>query len=161
WLHELMIHATYDETGVAGLKILYPNGRIKHAGLLLGIRGGVGRAHYNFNSRDQGRDMRLAITQNFSAVSIDCLAIRKEVFENVGGFDTEAFPSSFADVDLCLRLREAGYRNVWTPWAEIVQSDKPAASDVGELDRLRRKWNDAFERDPYFNPNFSNESEDF
>ncbi len=160
WLREVVGHALQKPTGAVGAKILYPDRTIKHAGLLLGIKNGVGRAHHHFPASHYGNNMRLSITQNFSAVSAECLTIQKEVFESVGGFDAENFPAVYADVDLCLRLLEKGYRNVWTPWAELIQSSKPAQSE-DELRRLRKKWSKYFESDPYYNPNLSNDSDDF
>ena len=161
WLDEAVSVALQKEVGAVGVKLLYPNRRIKHAGLILGIRGGVGRAHHNFGFRHYGNNMRLSITQNFSAVSIDCMAIRRDVFESVDGFEDVIFPNEYGDVDLCLRLREKGYRNVWTPWAELVQSNKPGEANGIELERLRKRWREFFEKDPYYNPNLSNESDDF
>ncbi|MBC7900227.1 MAG: glycosyltransferase [Saprospiraceae bacterium] len=161
WLRELVSQAIQQEIGAVGAKIFYPGGKIKHAGLITGIRNNIGRAHYKFHKQDMGNFMRLHVTQNFAAVSAECLTIRKEVFDSVCGFDAENFPSAYGDVDLCLRLLEKGYRNVWTPWAELIQSNEPAEGNETELARLREKWTKYFVNDPYFNPNFSNESDDF
>lgn len=161
WLRELVARAMQKTTGAAGGKILFLDRTIKHAGLLTGIADGVGRAHYRFSDGHFGYNMRLSVEQNFSAVSADCLAIRKKLFDAAGGFDAGDFPSVYADVDLCLRLRESGYRNVWTPWAEVVQSGAPPVPDGAELARLKEKWPAYFEKDPYFNVNLSNESDDF
>ncbi len=160
WLREAVSHAIRKDIGAVGVKISYPDGRIKHAGLILGIRNGVGRAQHHRDSDDY-ENIRLGVSQNFSAVSIECLTVRREVFESVGGFDAENFPTGYADVDLCLRLLEKGYRNVWTPWAELIQSNEPSETKGIELERLGERWSELFERDRYFNPNLSNRSTDY
>ena len=75
-------------------------------------------------------------------------------------FDAENFPAIFGDVDLCLRLLEAGYRNVWTPWAEIVQTDSTERGSAEELEKLKKTWPNYFENDPFYNPNLTLETED-
>ncbi len=159
WLDVLTGHTIQKNTGAVGARIIYPNKRIKHAGFILGLENGVGRPNHNALSTLPGLFRRLDLAQNFSAVSIDCLAIKKSVFDEIGGFDTGNFPNIYADVDLCLRLLEAGCRNVWTPWAQVVQPDDPKES-VDELEILKKKWAGYFEHDPYYNPNLTLETED-
>lgn len=161
WLKEVTSHAIQPGVGAVGGKVVFPDNRIKHAGLLLGIGGGVARAHYRFHKFDLGSFMRLHVVQNFAAVSVEFMVIRKDVFESVGGFDDADFPESGADINLCLRLRAAGLRNVWTPWAEIIQSSPASAVETNALEKLRSKWPTAFEEDPFFNPNLSKETADF
>lgn len=161
WLREMAGIAMQNGVGTVGGKVVTPKGRVKHAGFLLGVGDGVGRAHAGFHKYDLGSFMRLHVTQNFAAVSVEFMAIRKNIFEEVNGFDAENFPDSGADIDLCLRLREKGYRTVWTPWAEIAQASGPRIFDRETIKRLQSKWKPIFERDPYFNPNFSIESSDF
>lgn len=161
WLTELSAIAVQDGVGAVSGKIVTPRNRIKYAGFLLGVGNGIGRAHYGFHKFDLGSFMRLHVVQNFSAVSVELMAIRKALFEEVGGFDTENFPDSGADVDLCLRLREQGYRIVWTPWAEISQASVPIPFDQDAVEKLRAMWPDVFESDPYFNRNLSNGAGDF
>ncbi len=148
------------EVGAVGAKLVYPDGIIKSAGLVIGLRGGVGSLFQGKKSTDLGNSYRLAVIQNVSAVPVDCLMVRRSVFDEIGGFDAESFPDSCGDVDLCLRLLEKGYRNVWTPWAEIVQSSRNEELDKQSLERLKVRWPDQFRLDKYFNPNLSLESVD-
>ncbi len=157
WLSELVGIAIQEKTGAVGAKIIRADNRIKHAGLILGTLGGIGRAHFGSHKDDPGDFVRLHVTQNFSAVSADCMVIRKKLFDEVGGFDTHIFPDALADVDLCLRLMQNGYRNVWTPWSVVTQTSEPAEPSDKEIESLRSKWSGIFLRDPYYNPNFSNE----
>lgn len=161
WLGELVSSAVQEKIGAVGSKIVYPDNRIKHAGLFIGIDGGIGRAHYGFHKDDPGEFVRLHVTQNFSAVSVECMVIEKEVFEAVGGFDVVNFPNELGDVDLCIRLIEKGYRNVWTPWSIVTQNSEPNGASDKEMERLRLKWPAFFERDPYYNPNFCNRDAQF
>lgn len=160
WVEELAVRAMLDGVGAVGGKIADAGDRILHAGYLLGVVGGVGRAHYGYPADFYGEFVRLAVDQNFSAVSADLMAVRRERFLEVGGFNASDFPHSGADIDLCLRLAASGHRTVWTPWASIT-ADTVRPVPSGEcLDRLRERWPDAFERDPYYNPNLTLENED-
>ncbi len=161
WLKELTSHALRNDIGAVGAKIYYPDTTIKHAGFLLGINNGIGISHHHFPKISTGNFVRLQVTQNFCAVSIDCLTIKKELFESVEGFDTTNFPNQYGDVDLCLRLKEKGFRNVWTPWAEFTQPEDYKSNDEDELNSLKKRWKPFFDNDPYFNPNFSNETDNF
>jgi cellulose synthase/poly-beta-1,6-N-acetylglucosamine synthase-like glycosyltransferase len=112
--------------------------------------------------RIHGYGGRVGLVQNVSAVSGDCLAVRGDVFREVGGFDGQTFPRALADVDLCLRVMQAGYRNVWTPYAEILSSgllSAEAASEGAEMEEaitsFRERWGTRFETDPFHNPNLS------
>ena len=157
----LIGHAIQTGTGAAGAKIVYPNKRIKHAGFILGVNGVIGSAYRNALSIAPGMFCRLDLARNVSAVSIDCLAVTRSGFDQRGGFDVVNFPEVYGDVDLCLRLIELGYTNVWTPWAEIVQEAGAVRESSEELERLIEKWPVYFESDPYYNPNLTLEGEDF
>lgn len=160
WAEELAVRAMLDGVGAVGGKIADAGCRILHTGYLLGVAGGVGRAHYGYPADFYGEFVRLAVDQNFSAVSVDLMAVRRELFLEVGGFKASDFPHSGADIDLCLRLAASGHRTVWTPWASIT-ADAVRPVPSGEcLDRLRERWPDAFERDPFYNPNLTLENED-
>jgi O-antigen biosynthesis protein len=161
WLNVLVGHALHNNVGAVGAKILLDDGTVKHAGYILGINDGVGRAHYRFRADEYGNYMRLVVDQNFSAVSVDCMIIQKRIFQQVGGFDNVSFPNCFADIDLCLRLQRWGYRIVWTPWATMVQSGEERVNCEAELSELRRRWPDVFRRDPYYNPNLTSNKEDY
>lgn len=161
WLKELAAIALQSGVGAVSGKVVTRKNRIKHAGFLLGVGDGISRAHFGFHKYDLGSFMRLHVVQNFSAVSVELMAIRKSVFEEAGGFDCDTFPASGADVDLCLRLREKGLRIVWTPWAEMIQVSEPRRFESEAVEKLRSKWPGVFERDPHFNPNLSNDAADF
>ncbi len=161
WLTEAVSQAIQKDAGAVGIKVVYTNNTIKHGGLILGINGGLGRAHHKFPGPNHGYALRLKMTQNFSAVAIDCLTIRRSIFDEAGGFNNLDFPDSYGDVDLCLRLLEKGYRNVWTPWAEIMQGDGRTIKNHSELNKLKEKWAKYFIRDPFYNPNLTRESEVF
>jgi glycosyltransferase involved in cell wall biosynthesis len=160
WLTESVSIAIQKDIGAVGSKVLYPDGRIKHAGYILGINEGIGRAYRGAGASDPGRNMRLAVAQNVSAVSVDCMAIRRDVFEGSRGFD-EVFGDSHADVDLCLRLLSKGYRNVWTPWSTLKQSSGLELKNNAGLRALVRRWQELFDNDPYYNPNLTRNSEDY
>lgn len=164
WLKELVSFAIQKEIGAVGAKLLYKNETILHGGLLIGINDSVGIAHHNLPRDKNGYLMRAQIINNFSAVSVSCLAMRHELFTE---FDAENFPNKFFDVDLCLKLLSQGFRNVFAPYAELMQIDERRILNVQkkgsekELVIFRQKWSDLCEKDPFYNPNLSKESEVF
>ena len=160
WVRELSGRASLSGVGAVGVKIVDKRACIIHAGYFLGIMNGVGRAHHQYPAKDVGEFIRLAADQNFSAVSARFMAIRREVFESINGFNDSDFPEFYADIDLCLRLKDKGYRTAWTPWVEVVQKTDDILPMNSELERLKVKWSDVFENDPYYNPNLTLEAED-
>src|SRR5690606_713782 len=103
---------------------------------------------------------RLQVEQNYSALSSDCLMIHREVFQQIGGFDEAPLLARWADVDLCLRLQQAGYINVWTPRVQLLMDAPPeVASTVAEDDALYERWLPVIARDPAYNPGFSLQAE--
>lgn len=157
---ELIGLAIQPETGAVGAKLLYPDKTIKFAGFVIGYRGAIGRAHHTFPASRLGNSYRLAVTQNVSAVSASGLMIMRSVFESVGGFTSDALPDNYSDIDLCYRLLQNGYRNVWTPWAEFVQTGKLLPEAIDELEQLKLRCPEIFKNDPYYNPNLSLKTED-
>ncbi len=119
WLSEMVSWAAQDDIGCVGAKLYYPNNKIQHAGVILGVGGVAGHSHKYSHRADPGYFGRLKILQNLSAVTGACLLVRKEVFLKVGGLNEDALKVAFNDVDLCLKVRRAGYSNVWTPYAEL------------------------------------------
>ena len=117
WLKEMVSHALRPEIGAVGAKLLYPDDTVQHGGVLLGVGGVAGHAHKYFHASDNGYFCRASLIQNFSAVTAACLVVTKKLYDEVGGFDEENLTIAFNDVDFCLRLHEAGYRNIWTPYA--------------------------------------------
>ena len=166
WLRELVSHAWRAEVGAVGAKILLPNGFIKHAGFIIGINRLVGNAHFLLLEADPGYFARAQVINNFSAVSAECLAIRRSLFWQISGFDETNLPNALFDVDLCLRLQENGYRIVWTPHAELRIIDLMKTSENGsvsanESSYFKRRWRKIIEKDPFYNPNLTRRFEDF
>ncbi|MCL2895335.1 glycosyltransferase [Brenneria tiliae] len=168
WLDNLLNHALRPEVGIVGAKLVYPDRRIQHGGVILGLRG---PAEHPFNGDPMdaaGYMQRLQVDQNYSVVTAACLLIRKSVYQQVGGLDEQAFKVSYNDVDLCLKVREAGYLTVWTPYAVVMHegsvSQKKVDTAVAEAKRQRfaaeqdamyQKWLPVIARDPAYNTNLS------
>jgi O-antigen biosynthesis protein len=157
WLDELASHALRPEVGVVGGKVFDPSGSIREAGLVLGLNGVASSAYRGAPSGATGQMNRLMLTQNVSAVSSTCIAIRKDLFKGIGGFDL-TLPSSICSVDLCLRLRELGYLIVWTPFAEFYASEEAGQQEKlseARVSALRQHWARWLDSDPCYNPNLS------
>jgi GT2 family glycosyltransferase len=171
WLEEMVALATRPEVGCVGAKLLYPDGRIQHAGVYLGFAG-LAVHGYRFAARNaSGQLNRMSTIQNVTAVTAACLVIRKDVFDQVGGFDERELKVALNDLDLCLKVRAAGYLNLWTPFAELVHHESitrgrdTRASEARRLGQernvLRARWGEALFRDPYYSPNLTDVYEDF
>lgn len=171
WLEEMLMFVQRKDVGVAGMMLYYPDNTIQHAGVILGIGGVAGHSHKYFKRGDYGYSSRLTIAQNLSAVTAAAMMIRRDVFEEVSGLD-ETFAVAFNDVDLCLRIRKAGYNIVWTPYAEAYhyESKSRGPEDTpekqqrfkGECDKFHARWDYVLDSgDPYYNPNLTLEKEDF
>lgn len=158
WLSSLVEHAQRPEVGAASGRLLYPDGTIQHAGLIIGMGGVAGHAFRYCPPEYPGYFGMSVVTRNYSAVTGACMMVRRSVFEQVGGFDEE-LGVAYNDVDFCLRLREAGYLIVYTPYAELVHYEsvtRGLGSDGDEHKTMLRRWRKLFEDgDPYFNPNLS------
>lgn len=171
WLDEMVRQVVRPEIGCVGAKLFYPNDTIQHAGVILGIGGVAGHSHKYFHRNAPGYFTRLHLAHNLSAVTGACLLVRKAVFEEVGGLDAENLAVAFNDVDFCLRVREAGYRNLWTPYAELYhhESVSRGADDTSakraraqaEAEYMQRTWGEALYSDPAYNPNLTLAHEDF
>ncbi|MDH3317872.1 MAG: glycosyltransferase family 2 protein [Gammaproteobacteria bacterium] len=171
WLDELVSHACREEIGCVGAKLLYPNGRIQHAGVICGIGGIAGHSHRYFPETDGGYFSRLLLIQNLSAVTAACLAVRRDVWQSAGGMNEADLPVAFNDVDFCLRVRQAGLRNLWTPYALLRHHESASrGSDIAprdkkryfqEIDYMRSRWGNYLHRDPYYSPHLSLKREDF
>jgi O-antigen biosynthesis protein len=120
WLEALVAQAVRPEVGAVGARLLYPYGGIQHAGLAIGIMHGVG--HPQRHTFDSGYWNWSRVTRNVSAVTGACMAIRKSVFQELGGFDS-SFPVNYNDADLCLRAREAGYEVIYEPAALLRHAE--------------------------------------
>lgn len=174
WLEAMLMYAQRADVGAVGAKLYYGDHTIQHAGIVLGLGAHrtAGHTHYKINHDNLGYMGRLCYAQNVSAVTGACLMVRRSVFEELGGLD-ESFKIALNDVDFCLRLREKGYLNVFTPFAELyhfesasrgidIQDEKKAKRYEEEAEHFRTKWKEILEKgDPYYNPNFSLDYSDY
>jgi glycosyltransferase involved in cell wall biosynthesis len=170
WLSEMVSHALRPEVGAVGARLCYPDGTLQHAGVILGIRGIAGHAHRYLKRYQHGYFGRASIIQSYCAVTAACLVVRKEVFKKVGGFN-EALQVAFNDVDFCLRVREAGYRNIYTPYAELYhhESATRGLEDTSEKQLrftqestyMKQLWGHLLINDPAYSPNLTLEHQDF
>ncbi|TMJ01353.1 MAG: glycosyltransferase [Alphaproteobacteria bacterium] len=170
WLAEMAVLAMRPDVGCVGAKLLYPDGRIQHAGIVIGLGGVAGHGHRFARGNDPGYLGRLRTVQNVSAVTAACLLVRKQVFDQVNGLD-ESLTVAFNDVDFCLRVRAAGYLNVWTPFAELTHHESAsrgrdltpskARRFASEYATMQRRWGAALLRDPYYSPHLTYDREDF
>ncbi|MFM2091612.1 MAG: hypothetical protein RLZZ127_2101, partial [Planctomycetota bacterium] len=171
WLREMVSLAIRPEIGCVGAKLLYPDGTLQHAGVVTGLGGVAGHSHKYMPADTPGYFRRLAMVHEVSAVTAACLVVRRSVFEQVKGLDEANLSVAFNDVDFCLRVREAGYRNLWTPWAELIHHEsksRGADTQGGKLRRfqrelayMQRRWDGILDRDPFYSPNLTLGSEDF
>jgi GT2 family glycosyltransferase len=164
WLQELVGHACRSEVGAVGAKLLFRDGTLQHGGVILGANGIAEHPFTGLAADRAGYMMRAGLTQNISAVTGACLVCRREIFQAAGGFEMVNLGVAFNDVDFCLRLSEAGYRNVWTPYARLYHEGSKtrgrdgAADKRGRLDKemhyMRNRWSQVLQRDPNYNPAF-------
>jgi len=165
WLEEMVSVALQPGVGAVGAKLFYPDGRVQHGGVLVGLHGAADHAYAGAPGNSPGYAQQLLVRREVSAVTAACLVVRRALYLEVGGLDEEAFPVSFNDVDFCLKLRERGYRNVWTPHARLMHHESASRGKAlrleqkaradRELAALRTRWADALLDDPYHSPNLS------
>lgn len=171
WLSIMVQQAMRDDVGAVGAQLLYPDGRIQHAGVILGIGGAAAHAHRLLMPEEEGYFRRHQLPQHISAVTAACLVVRRDRFMAVGGFDEHNFAVAFNDVDLCLRLNQRGWQTFYEPRARLVHHESvsrgfdrdPAGARrfAGELNALKRKWGTDAMADPQHHPAFSRYSERF
>ena len=164
WLTELVANAMRFEVGAVGARLLTPDDHLQHAGMILGLGGIAGYPFRQLPRSAPGQAGRAVLQQNISAVSGTCLAVRKALYSSLGGFDEVHVPDTFNDIDLCLRLREAGYLNIYTPYAEFYYHIEQTPSQGQQAEHikgyLQARWGEALKSDPYYNPNLTLERED-
>lgn len=173
WMEELLMYAMRKDVGVVGAKLYYPDKTIQHAGIVIGLGAHrtAGHTHYRIPEANVGYMGRLCYAQDVTAVTGACMMVSKALYEEMGGLD-ESFTVALNDVDFCLRVREKGFLNIFTPFAELYhyesksrgsdKKDERALRYQQESDRFRVKWADALAKgDPYYNPNFSLDHSDF
>ncbi|MDN7491917.1 MULTISPECIES: glycosyltransferase family 2 protein [Burkholderia] len=165
WLDEMVFCAQQEGVGAVGAKLLYPDGRIQHAGVIMGIHGGADHVHRYEARSSTGYFGNACYVNCYLAVTAACLIVKKSLFEMVGGLDEESFVVAFNDVDFCLKLHDAGYRNVWTPHAELFHHESASRGlddnpekikrALRELECMRARWGKYIQDDPVYNPNLS------
>jgi O-antigen biosynthesis protein len=169
WLSEMVSHALRPGVGAVGARLWYPDHTLQHAGMVL--VGGVARhVHKHLAQGKSGFNDRAVLTQNFTAVTGACLVVKKALFEQVGGLNDQELAVGFNDVDFCLKLVETGYRNVWTPYAELIHHESATRGQDNspekqrraekELRYMRKRWGDQLHIDPAYNPNLSDGHDD-
>ena len=167
-----MSHALRPEIGAVGAKLYYPDMTIQHAGVITGLGGVAGHAFKHFPRSEPGTpQFRPHLVHNVSAVTAACVVLRKKVFEEAGGFDEINLKIAFNDVDFCLRVQALGYRNLFTPFAELIhhESASRGAEDSPEkilrfqkeIEFMKSRWGQLLLNDPAYNPNLSLDTEDF
>lgn len=172
WIEEMLMFAQREDVGAVGAKLYYPNDTIQHGGVILGLGGVAGHSHKHYQRNSAGYFRRLQIQQNLSAVTAACLLMRKSIFYEVGQLDQELFKVAFNDVDLCMRIRKAGYLIVWTPFAEAYHYESISRGLEDTLEKqvrfqneilsFKTRWKKELEEgDPYYNCNLTLNSEDF
>ncbi len=171
WLERMLEHAVRRDVGAVGAKLYYPDNTIQHAGVILSVDGKVLHSHRFFPRAVFGYSARLKIIQNVSAVTGACMMMRRQVFEEVGGFDEE-YEVTCGDIELCMKLRDKGYLILWTPYAELYHRELKTRGYDNTMEKrervkreellFRSRWKNVLEKgDPYYSPNLSQDSEDF
>lgn len=172
FIEEMMGYLQRPDAGVVGAKLYFADHLVQHAGILVGVRGALAHANQDFSAKREGYLARAVRPGNFSAVTGACQMVRRDVFEQVGGYNEE-FAVGFNDADFCLRAWEAGYRTIFTPYAELYHYEFTSRGrEEANEEKLRRwkreqalfmqRWPEFFlDGDPWLGPNLSAESEYF
>lgn len=165
WLGEMVSIGLQPGVGAVGAKLWYPNDTLQHGGVILGVGGVAAHFHRELYKGDAGYFGRASLRQQLSAVTGACMLIRKSIYEEVGGLDEEELKVTFNDVDFCIRVSNAGYRNIFTPFAELIHYESVSrgldatperkARFESEVKVMRRRWADLLDHDPFYNPNLT------
>lgn len=171
WLAIMAVQALRDDVGAVGARLLYPDGRIQHAGVVIGMGGAAGHAHRFLHPKEEGYFQRHSLPQFASAVTAACLVVMRDRFLAVGGLDDRNFSVAFNDVDLCLRLNQRGWQSLYEPRATLIHHESVsrgfdrdpigAARFAGELAALQQLWSTEGTIDPFHHPELSRASEHF
>ncbi|SLK11373.1 Glycosyltransferase, GT2 family [Novosphingobium mathurense] len=171
WLSILVAQARRDDVGAVGPMLVYPDGSVQHAGVVLGVGGGAAHAHRDVRPEEHGYFCRHALPQFVSAVTGACLVVQRARFKLAGGFDEENFPVAFNDVDLCLKLAKLGYAALYEPRTRLIHHESKSRGHdrdpigarrlAGELAALKAIWHTDQKPDPYHHPSLSPYSEQF
>jgi GT2 family glycosyltransferase len=176
WIEGMLEHAQREEIGAVGVRLYYPNDTIQHAGVVLGINGGTGKgvaghAFKGFPKEIMGFPVQKDVIRNYSAVTAACTMISKKKYLEVNGLE-EMFRIAFNDVDFCLKLRDKGYYNIYTPYVELYHHESVSVGvpekktrDVREFGKeieiMYERWGELLLEDPYYNRNLTLREENF
>lgn len=171
WIEGLLSYACIDDVGAVGAKLLYPDGRIQHAGVIVGLHGVADHAFKGLNGNNFGYMYRAVLPQELLAVTAACMMFRREIFEKVGGFD-ESFSINFNDTDFCLRLIEKGFRVIYNPYVILYHHEHATRGEnmwesfmlkQAQKEKIRfvKKWKKYVLSDPFYNPNLNRYRNDF
>ncbi|MET0507555.1 MAG: glycosyltransferase family 2 protein [Burkholderiaceae bacterium] len=170
WIDEMVSHAARPGVGCVGARLWYPDDTLQHGGVVLGINGVAAHAHKSLRRGLPGYFGRAVVLQSFSAVTAACLMVRRDTYLKAGGMD-ESLAVAFNDIDFCLRVRQQGFRTVWTPFAELVHHESASRGlDVepskrarfeAEAASMRKRWGPLLDRDPAYSPHLTLQREDF
>jgi GT2 family glycosyltransferase len=165
WLGEMVSHAVRPEVGAVGARLWFPNGRMQHGGVIVGLGGVAGQAYHILPRGHPGYFNRAFLQQNYSCVTAACMVLRKKVFVDLGGLDEVNLAVNFNDVDFCLRLRERGLQIVWTPYANLIHDESASRGHMRtpaeqalffrEAHYMQQKWGAQLLCDPFYSPNLS------
>jgi len=159
WITSMLGFCKQEKIGAVGAKLFQRSGKIQHIGVVLGLKGVIGYPLQGYRARPLGYPDPSQFVRNCSAVSGACMMVRKEMFEKLGGFD-ERVPNTYNDIDFCLRVREAGFRIVWTPEAELYYDAAGNSVDDTEIKYFEERWAQVLKSDPYYNPNLTVQYDD-
>jgi len=171
WLTEMVGIALQPGVGAVGARLWYPDNTLQHGGIVLGVGGVAGHSHRRLPRGADGYFNRANLIQSLSAVTAACMIIRKRIYLEAGGLDEKHLAVAFNDVDFCLKVRELGYRNVWTPYAELYHhesatrgyEDSPEKRGrfATEVAYMKQRWGTILRNDPAYSPNLTLDREDF
>ena len=172
WLENMLGYSQQDRVGCVGAKLYYPNDLIQHAGIIIGLGGYAAHSHRLYNRTDYGYFNRLNIVQNLSAVTGACLMVKKSIYQSLNGLDEENFKIAYNDVDFCLRVKDEGYLNIFTPFAEAYHHESISRGYEDTPEKIKRFDNekDALSKihkeiladgDPFYNINLTLDNENF
>jgi GT2 family glycosyltransferase len=158
WLSAMLEYAQLPAVGAVGAKLFYPDGRLQHVGVAVGVSGVAAHLLHQHPGGSAGCGQIAVAVLNCSAVTAACMLTRRAVYDEVAGFD-ERLAIDFNDVDFCLKIRAAGYRVVFTPYAKLYHHESASfgsrVQHPQDLEQMRRMWGTTLDHDPYYNPNFS------
>lgn len=166
WLEEMLMLNQQENVGIVGAKLLYPDNTIQHAGVIVGMGGSAAHIYLNFNRNDFGHAGRLTLVQNLSAITGACMMIKRAVFDKIGGLDEDNFKVAFNDIDFCLRAIYAGYKVIWTPFAELYHHESKSRGYENTTSKRKRFYDETqkFKNihnkyitngDPFYNKNLT------